>query len=128
MQPDVEIMDFVLAEAVPDSHGAIRLAIDTNRRTDPVVQRWVMDMIRAYPLATKEFVSLSELNARRERQRQNNVGDSQVFQGISQPDVSPTQRKVLTYMAAAGKLGSSDIHLTLSRNEKITVIEMRIHG
>lgn len=126
MQPDVEIMDFVLAEEVLDSHGAIRLVIDTNRRTDPRVQRWVMDRVRDYPLATKEFVSLSELNARRERQ--NKAGDSRGVHGLAKSDVSPNQHKVLTYMAAAGQLGASDIHLTLSKNEKITVIEMRIHG
>ncbi|MCI4186777.1 Flp pilus assembly complex ATPase component TadA [Dickeya dianthicola] len=126
MQPDSEIMDFVLAEEVPDSHGAVRLVIDTNRRTDPRVQRWVMDMVKAYPLATKEFVSLSELNARRDRQA--NSGASARSTGPQMQDLSATQQKVLTYMAAAGRLASSDIHLTLSKNEKITVIEMRIHG
>ncbi|WP_449649081.1 GspE/PulE family protein [Rahnella aceris] len=126
MQPDSEIMDFVLAEEVPDSHGAVRLVIDTNRRTDPRVQRWVMDRVKAYPLATKEFVSLSELNARRDRQA--NSGASARSTGPQMQDLSATQRKVLTYMGAAGRLASSDIHLTLSKNEKITVIEMRIHG
>ncbi|WP_187514533.1 ATPase, T2SS/T4P/T4SS family [Rahnella aquatilis] len=126
MQPDSEIMDFVLAEEVPDSHGAVRLVIDTNRRTDPRVQRWVMDRVKAYPLATKEFVSLSELNARRDRQA--NSGASARSTGPQMQDLSATQQKVLTYMGAAGRLASSDIHLTLSKNEKITVIEMRIHG
>ncbi|MDR3430723.1 MAG: ATPase, T2SS/T4P/T4SS family [Rouxiella aceris] len=125
-QPDSEIMDFVLAEEVPDSQGTVRLVIDTNRRTDPLVQRWVMDMVRVYPKATKEFVSLSELNTRRERQT--NTEGSLVSLGYNMQDVSPTQQKVLTYMAAAGKLESSDIHLTLSKNENITVIQMRIHG
>ncbi|MBU9819871.1 Flp pilus assembly complex ATPase component TadA [Rahnella sp. BCC 1045] len=125
MQPNSEIMDFVLAEDVPDSHGAIRLVIDTNRRSDPRVQRWVMDMVEAYPLASKEFVSLSELNARRGKQLNNGNGS---LAGQNSLDLSATQQKVLAYMAAAGQLDSSDIHLTLSSNENITIIEMRIHG
>ncbi|AUH01899.1 pilus assembly protein [Prodigiosinella confusarubida] len=126
MQPDKEIMDFVLAEDVPDGKGGVRLVIDTNRRTDPLVQRWVMDMVSAFPMAVKEFVSLSELNTRRERQA--NAEDSVMPRGVQAQDISATQQKVLTYMALAGQLDSSDIHLTLSKNEKITVIEMRIHG
>lgn len=126
MQPDSEIMDFVLAEEVPDSHGAVRLVIDTNRRTDPRVQRWVMDRVKAYPLATKEFVSLSELKARRDKRL--NTGSLVLIPRQQMQDLSATQQQALTYMAAAGQLLSSDIHLTLSKNENITVIEMRIHG
>ncbi|MFW5391524.1 ATPase, T2SS/T4P/T4SS family [Yersinia sp. 2544 StPb PI] len=128
MQPAKEIMDFVLAEDVPEGKGAVRLVIDTNRRADPQVQRWVMDMVRAFPLATKEFVSLSELNARRERQVYTDDSTLSFGPQALGDSVSPTQQKVLTYMAAAGQLVSSDIHLTLSKNEKLTVIEMRIHG
>src|SRR5476649_3041459 len=73
MQLDKEIMDFVLAEDASDGQGTIKLVIDTNRRTDPRVQRWVMDMVKSYPNALKEFVSLSELNARREQQKENNT-------------------------------------------------------
>ncbi|WP_454834076.1 GspE/PulE family protein [Rahnella aceris] len=85
-----------------------------------------MDRVKANPLATKEFVSLSELNARRDKQA--NSGASARSTGPQMQDLSATQQKVLTYMGAAGRLASSDIHLTLSKNEKITVIEMRIHG
>ena len=49
MQPDKEIMDFVLIEKVPDGKGSLRLVIDNNRRTDPRVQRWVMDQVKTWP-------------------------------------------------------------------------------
>ncbi|WP_431022230.1 T2SP-E domain-containing protein [Erwinia rhapontici] len=131
MQPAKEIMDFVLTEDVIGDQGgislkgAVRLVIDTNRRTDPQVQRWVMDMSKAFPAAVKEFVSRSELNARRER-KEGGVGPSGLKAQVS--GVSTNQQKVLTYIALAGQLDSSDIHLTLSKNENITVIQMRIHG
>lgn len=125
MQPDKEIMDFVLAENVAEGKGTVRLVIDTNRRVDPRVQRWVMDMVATFPHAVKEFVSLSELNARREQQQ-----DSPDVAAMMahQKDISANQQKVVTYMALASQLGSSDIHFTVSNDRNITVIEMRIHG
>ncbi len=64
MTPDKEIMDFVYAERLPA--GGVTLLIDGNRRKEAAIQRWVMDVTRHYPAATTEFVTLSELNRRRE--------------------------------------------------------------
>jgi len=127
MQLDKEIMDFVLAEDASDGQGTIKLVIDTNRRTDPRVQRWVMDMVKSYPNALKEFVSLSELNARREQQKENNT-DVPVLAEANAKELSQNQKKVVSYLQLANDLGSSDIHLTISKDRNITVIEMRVHG
>jgi type II secretory ATPase GspE/PulE/Tfp pilus assembly ATPase PilB-like protein len=126
MQPDKEIMDFVLIEKVPDGKGSLRLVIDNNRRTDPRVQRWVMDQVKTWPGALKEFVSLSELNARREQQSLHS--ENALTANDRDKDISANQQKVVRYMALASQLGSSDIHFTISNDRRITVIEMRIHG
>jgi type II secretory ATPase GspE/PulE/Tfp pilus assembly ATPase PilB-like protein len=126
MQPEKDIMDFVLVEEVPEGAGSLRLVIDNNRRTDPRIQRWVMDMAAAWPAVLKEFVSLSELNARRERQQADSP--DAVAVDHDQKDISANQQKIVRYMALASQLGSSDIHFTISSDRKITVIEMRIHG
>jgi hypothetical protein len=108
MQPDKEIMDFVLIEKVPDGKGSLRLVIDNNRRTDPRVQRWVMDQVKTWPGALKEFVSLSELNARREQQSLHS--ENALTANDRDKDISANQQKVVRYMALASQLGSSDIH------------------
>ena len=46
MSPDKEIMDFVFAEQHPS--GGVTLLIDGNRRKDPDIQRWVMDVTRTW--------------------------------------------------------------------------------
>lgn len=127
MEPEKEIKDFVLTEDVAEIKGAIRLVIDTNRRTDPRVQRWVMDVIRAYPNALKEFVPLSELNARRDRQAANSENVPLLIEA-NDKELSQNQSKVLSYMRLANDLGSSDIHFIISKNSNITVIQMRVHG
>lgn len=127
MAPDKEIKDFVLTEDVAGRKGVIRLVIDTNRRTDPRVQRWVMDMVNTFPEALKEFVPLSELNARRERQAANSA-DTPVWVEANDKECSQNQKKVVSYMKLANDLGSSDIHFTISKDANLTIIEMRVHG
>ncbi|MDU5617166.1 MAG: hypothetical protein E6054_07600 [Klebsiella michiganensis] len=46
MTPDKDIMDFVFAEQHPS--GGVTLLIDGNRRKEPAIQRWVMDVTREY--------------------------------------------------------------------------------
>lgn len=65
MTIDKEIIEFVFVEYLPC--GQVVLVIDNNRRTDPRVQRWVMEMARIHTGAKNEFVALSELNNRRTR-------------------------------------------------------------
>lgn len=76
MSPDKEIMDFVFAEQHPS--GGVTLLIDGNRRKDPDIQRWVMDVTRTWADAKTEFVTLSELNRRREVAERQGRGLNQV--------------------------------------------------
>ncbi len=65
MKPAKEIADFVFAEHHPVQ--GVTLLIDKNRRQDPAIQRWAVDMAKQHPGARTEFVTLSELSQRRER-------------------------------------------------------------
>ncbi|MGP2520246.1 GspE/PulE family protein [Pantoea ananatis] len=124
MKPAKEIADFVFAEQHPTQ--GVTLLIDKNRRQDPAIQRWAVDMAKQHPGAKTEFVTLSELSQRRE---------SAVAQGLvvtendlDKKDVSRSQDKVLSYFSLARELNASDIHMEISRDRKITVIQLRIHG
>ncbi|WP_168403351.1 GspE/PulE family protein [Erwinia amylovora] len=128
MTPDNDIMDFVFAEQHPTQ--GMTLHIDNNRRQDPRIQRWVMDIVRAHPDARSEFVTLGELNRRREAAGRQGYGLSQ---GISEADlksrdVSISQEKLLRYYRLGEQLGASDIHMEISEDRKLTIIQLRIHG
>ncbi|MBA4823440.1 Flp pilus assembly complex ATPase component TadA [Pantoea ananatis] len=124
MKPAKEIADFVFAEQHPTQ--GVTLLIDKNRRQDPAIQRWAVDMAKQHAGAKTEFVTLSELSQRRE---------SAVAQGLivtendlDKKDVSRSQDKVLSYFSLAYELHSSDIHFEISADRKLTIIRMRIHG
>ncbi|EFW11942.1 putative type II/IV secretion system protein [Serratia symbiotica str. Tucson] len=128
MTPDKDIMEFVFVERHP-TRGVI-LLVDGNRRKDAAIQRWVMDVTRAYPGAKTEFVSLSELNRRREASERQGYGLSQ---GISEADlksrdVSVSQDKVISYFKLAQEFNASDIHLEISADRRLTIVQLRIHG
>lgn len=85
MTPDKDIMEFVFVERHPTPYPWCDiLLVDGNRRKEAAIQRWVMDVTRAYPGAKTEFVSLSELNRRREASERQVYGLSQV---ISEADL-----------------------------------------
>ena len=118
---DKEIIEFVFVEYLPC--GQVVLVIDNNRRADPRVQRWVMEMARIHTGAKNEFVALSELNNRRTR-----ITDaSQYSIGLKDlTNISERQKKVLSYFELSRQLRASDIHLII--DSKLTRVEMRLHG
>ncbi|WP_205951666.1 GspE/PulE family protein [Pantoea stewartii] len=124
MIPAKEIADFVFAEHHPVQ--GVTLLIDKNRRQDPAIQRWAMDSVKHYPGARTEFVSLSELNQRRESAAALGLGVTE--DDLSTKDVSRSQDKVLSYFRLANELNASDIHMEISADRKLTVIQLRIHG
>ena len=124
MTPAKEIADFVFAEHHPVQ--GVTLLIDKNRRQDPAIQRWAMDSAKQYPGARTEFVSLSELNQRRESAAALGLGVTE--DDLSTKDVSRSQDKVLSYFRLANELNASDIHMEISADHKLTVIQLRIHG
>lgn len=128
MSPDKEIMDFVFAEQHPS--GGVTLLIDGNRRKDPDIQRWVMDVTRTWADAKTEFVTLSELNRRREVAERQGRG---LNQGVSEADlsnrdVSVSQDKVISYMRLGNDFNAFDIHMEISGDRKICIVQLRIHG
>ncbi|GAB7261562.1 hypothetical protein DZJ_23060 [Dickeya ananatis] len=128
MTPDKEIMDFVFAERHPS--GGMTLLIDGNRRKEPAIQRWVMDVTREYPTAKTEFVTLSELNRRREVADRQGLGLSQSISDadLNDRDISVSQDKVISYLRVAQQMGASDIHLQISADRRLTIVELRVHG
>ncbi|MBS1206067.1 MAG: pilus assembly protein [Proteobacteria bacterium] len=126
MTPDKDIMDFVFAEQ--QTSGGVTLLIDGNRRKEPAIQRWVMDVTREYPTAKTEFVTLSELNRRREVAERQGLALSQSV-NVNEADlISVTQDKVISYLRVAQKMGASDIHFQISADRKLTIVELRVHG
>ncbi|MFP1915995.1 GspE/PulE family protein [Lonsdalea quercina] len=129
MTPDKEIMDFVFAEQHPT--GGVTLLIDGNRRKEAAIQRWVMDVTRTHPTAKTEFVTLSELNRRREVAEQQGLG--LLTQGVSEDDlnhrdISVSQDKLISYMRLGHEFSASDIHFEISADRKLTIVQLRIHG
>ncbi|KTS71872.1 GspE/PulE family protein [Pantoea stewartii] len=124
MIPAKEIADFVFAEHHPVQ--GVTLLVDKNRRQDPAIQRWAMDSAKQYPGARTEFVSLSELKQRRESAAA--LGPGVTEDDLSTKDVSRSQDKVLSYFRLANELNASDIHMEISADRKLTVIQLRIHG
>jgi len=124
MKPAKEIADFVFAEHHPVQ--GVTLLIDKNRRQDPAIQRWAVDMAKQHPGAETEFVTLSELSQRRERAVAQGLVVTE--NDLDKKDVSRSQDKVLSYFSLAKELNASDIHMEISGDRKITVIQLRIHG
>ncbi|STQ14859.1 type IV secretion system protein [Enterobacter cloacae] len=128
MTPDKDIMDFVFAEQHPS--GGVTLLIDGNRRKEPAIQRWVMDVTREYPTAKTEFVTLSELNRRREvAERQGLALSRSVSESdLNSRDISVSQDKVISYMKLGNEFSASDIHIEISADRKLSIVQLRIHG
>lgn len=128
MTPDKEIMDFVFAEL--HATGGVTLLIDGNRRKEAAIQRWVMDVTRTHPTAKTEFVTLSELNRRREVAEQRGLSLSQsVSEGdLDKLDISVSQDKVINYMRLGHEFNASDIHIEISSDRRISIVQLRIHG
>ncbi|BFI61031.1 pilus biosynthesis protein [Yersinia pseudotuberculosis] len=118
---DKDIREFVFVDHLPC--GQVVLVIDNNRRTDPRVQRWVVEMARIHTGAKNEFMPLSELNNRRAR-----IADSSQY-SICLKDltnISERQKKVLHYFELSRELRASDIHLII--DSQLARVEMRLHG
>lgn len=122
MQEYQFIDEFILAERVG---GQTTLVIDKNRKSDLRIQRWVMDQLKVAPLATTDFVSLGDLKARRDKQKQ---AIPQVVVGEASERWSDVQPKIVGYLALAQQMAASDIHITVRRSVRLAIIEMRIHG
>ncbi|EPM0026825.1 ATPase, T2SS/T4P/T4SS family, partial [Citrobacter farmeri] len=85
---------------------------------------------RTWADAKTEFVTLSELNRRREVAERQGRG---LNQGVSEADlsnrdVSVSQDKVISYMRLGNDFNASDIHMEISGDRKICIVQLRIHG
>lgn len=128
MVPDKDILDYVFVERHPVQ--GVTLLIDSNRRQDLRIQRWVMDMTLEHPGAKTEFVTLSELNRRCEVAKNQENGPDQSLNeaDLKGGDVSVSQDKLLNYYRLGEQLSASDVHMEISVDRRLAIIQLRIHG
>ncbi|WP_261641110.1 GspE/PulE family protein [Erwinia mallotivora] len=124
MTPDKEIVDFVFAEQHPGQ--GITLLIDSNRRQDTRVQRWVVNITRNHPAARTEFVTLSELGRRREASVRQGLAIGE--DDLKRRDISVSQDRVIAYFRLAEEFSASDIHLEISADRRLCIVQLRVHG
>ncbi|EAW9116816.1 Flp pilus assembly complex ATPase component TadA [Salmonella enterica] len=121
-----EINDAVLLYHNPDT-SASELLVDSERRTDAVVQQRVMQLTEENPGASMRMVSRSELLRCRDlARRQAEKGEQGLRLQDIKKEVSRRQGDVLNYFMVARDIGASDIHCTTLPG--LTRIEMRVHG
>lgn len=121
-----ELNDAVLLYHNPDT-SASELLVDSERRTDAVVQQRVMQLTEENPGASMRMVSRSELLRCRDlASRQAEKGEQGLRLQDIKKDVSRRQGDVLNYFMVAKEIGASDIHCTTLPG--LTRIEMRVHG
>ncbi|EKA8564090.1 Flp pilus assembly complex ATPase component TadA [Salmonella enterica] len=121
-----ELNDAVLLYHNPDT-SASELLVDSERRTDAVVQQRVMQLTEENPGASMRMVSRSELLRCRDlARRQAEKGEQGLRLQDIKKEVSRRQGDVLNYFMVARDIGASDIHCTTLPG--LTRIEMRVHG
>ncbi|EAS7014399.1 pilus assembly protein [Salmonella enterica] len=121
-----ELNDAVLLYHNPDT-SASELLVDSERRTDAVVQQRVMQLTEENPGASMRMVSRSELLRCRDlARRQAEKGEQGLRLQDIKKEVSRRQGDVLNYFMVAKEIGASDIHCTTLPG--LTRIEMRVHG
>lgn len=116
--PDQNIERFVFAKNVGEK---VKIWVSNNHRTQFPVQSYVSGIQQKYPNKTDlVFMSLDEIGQVRKEHGVNTTLEL---------DVVDSQKKVLDYFKKAVKLGASDIHFTIGRdNSKFTFVEARVHG
>ncbi|EAM4883795.1 Flp pilus assembly complex ATPase component TadA [Salmonella enterica] len=118
--------DAVLLYHNPET-TAHELLVDSQRRTDVVVQQRVMSLMEENPGVTMRLVTRSELLRCSEMARQlSEQGEKGLRLEDIKKEVSSRQGDILNYFMVAKEIGASDIHGTTLPG--LTRIEMRVHG
>lgn len=108
------------------STGQKEILVETNQRTNPAVQSALSALLSANKGAITRLVSLSELQAERQKEARSTQGDEGVITRDDLTNTSNSEQKILTYFSIARKLGASDVHFIIS--SALFVVKMRIYG
>lgn len=118
-QPTENIARFVFAKQYGDM---INIWVSNNHRSQYAVQSYVNGIQQKYPNKTElKFESLDKIEKLRV--------DNGINTADALEDTVDSQKKVISYFKKAVKLGASDIHFSIGRdNSQFTYVEARVHG